>query len=161
MTLKKIVLLTSLIFASTLIINAQSYNNAIGLRLGSPNGLTYKHFVNQSDAFELMAGSRWNGFQLTALYERHQSINKINAFKFYYGAGAHFGVWDDYDNHPWFDRRDDPNQLVIGVDGILGLEYAFKEVPLALSLDWKPEFNLIGYNGVWAGDGGLSIKYFW
>ena len=47
---------------------------------------------------------------------------------------------------------------VVGIDGILGLEYTFSEVPICLGLDWKPELNLIGYTGVWS-EGALSIRY--
>lgn len=142
-------------------ISAQSYSNAVGLRLGSSNGITFKHFLNQSDAVEIIAGSRWRGFQFTGLYERHQTINDIQQFKFYYGAGAHIGVWDNYRNHPWFDDDYRGNEAVIGVDGILGLEYTFSKAPISLSLDWKPEFNIIGYSGVWVGDAGLSVRYYW
>lgn len=140
---------------------AQSYGNAIGLRLGSSNGISFKHFVSQSDAIEIIVGSRWRGFQLTGLYERNQAINDIQQFKFYYGAGAHIGVWDNYKNHPWFDNDYHGDEVVIGIDGILGLEYAFDEFPISLSLDWKPEFNIIGYNGLWIGDAGLSVRYYW
>ncbi len=48
---------------------------------------------------------------------------------------------------------------VIGIDGILGLEYTFDEIPLNLSLDILPSLNLIGSSG-WGGiNGALSIRY--
>lgn len=143
-------------------IQAQDYKNAIGLRIGSSNGISFKHALNQSDALEVIASSRWRGFQLTGLYERHQTIGELSPLKFYYGAGAHIGAWDNYRNHPWFDDNDyRRDYVIVGVDGILGLEYAFTDAPIALSLDWKPEFNIIGYSGLWAGDAGLSVRYYW
>ena len=142
-------------------VKAQSYENAIGLRGGSANGLTFKHFIGQTDALEFIVGSRWSGFQVTGLYERHKAISGNDQFKFYYGAGAHIGAWNNNKRHPWFDDDDKNENVVVGLDGILGIEYAFKEVPICLSLDWKPEFNFFGYSGVWVGDGGLSIRYYW
>ena len=44
---------------------------------------------------------------------------------------------------------------------MIGLEYVFQEVPISISVDWKPEFNIIGHSGVWVGDGGLAIRYYW
>jgi hypothetical protein len=35
------------------------------------------------------------------------------------------------------------NYVQVGVDGILGLEHTFSEIPLNLSVDWKPELNFI------------------
>jgi hypothetical protein len=48
---------------------------------------------------------------------------------------------------------------VIGVDGQIGLEYVFEEIPLNLSIDWKPAFNIIGITNFWAGDAALSVRY--
>jgi hypothetical protein len=158
----KYIILT--LFISALSISssiAQSYNNAIGLRVGSSNGLTFKHFVGQTDAVEIILGTRWRGFQVTGLYERHKTISGNEQFKFYYGAGAHIASWNDNKKNPWFDKNDKNDNVVVGLDGILGIEYAFKEVPIVLSLDWKPEFNFYGYNGVWVGDAGLSVRYYW
>jgi hypothetical protein len=48
---------------------------------------------------------------------------------------------------------------VIGVDGILGLEYNFSEVPINISIDWKPAFNLVGYSRFFGDGGALSLRY--
>lgn len=161
MKTKRNLLALVIIMASSAFTQAQSYSNAVGLRLGSSNGISFKHFMSEADAVEIIANTRWRGLQITALYERHQGLEISNQLKFYYGAGGHLGVWDNYDNHPWFDDKNNKQYVVVGIDGILGLEYIFKEVPIALSLDWKPEFNLVGYSGIWLGDSGLSVRYYW
>jgi hypothetical protein len=51
------------------------------------------------------------------------------------------------------------NYTVIGIDGILGIEYNFEEVPINIGVDWKPAFNLTGYSGFWGDGGALSIRY--
>ncbi len=78
--------------------------------------------------------------------------------KWYFGFGAHVGFWNgDYTKHYWGEAGE--TYTVIGVDGILGLEYSFIEVPINLGLDWKPAFNFIGYSGFRADGGALSICY--
>lgn len=152
----------AVILTSFLSLNAQSYKSSIGLRLGASNGITFKHFLNSSDAIEVIAGTRWRGLHAIALYERHQTIGGTDQLKLFYGAGGHLGIWNTYKNHPFFDNSiKNREYVVIGVDGILGLEYVFEGAPIALSIDWKPEFNIIGYNGLWVGDGGLSVRYYW
>ena len=68
-------------------------------------------------------------------------------FEFYYGAGANLGSWD-YDD----------GEFTFGVNGIIGLEYKIRELPLAFSLDYKPNLNVIGKTGFHAADFGLGIR---
>lgn len=135
---------------------AQDYNTGIGLRGGYFNGLTIKHFLNESAAFEGLLASRWRGFQVTGLYEIHNQAFNTNRLNWYYGFGAHVGFWDG-DHANWGDRG--TNYTVIGIDGILGLEYNFTEIPINIGIDWKPSMNLIGYSGFWGDGGALSIRY--
>mgnify|MGYP001615571992 CR=1 FL=1 len=49
--------------------------------------------------------------------------------------------------------------MILGVDGIIGLEYVFDGVPINLSLDYKPSFNITP--GFFDPSGGaLSIRYY-
>ena len=38
--------------------NSQEYKSAIGLRLGYPTSITYKHFISEPGAIEVFAGFR-------------------------------------------------------------------------------------------------------
>lgn len=150
--MKKLVFL--LLFITTgLFSQAQDYENAVGLRFGLSNGITFKHFITTNDAVEGLLSTRWGGFNITGLFERHTTAFDTDGLYFYYGGGAHLGSF----NNTWF--NDNISHIVIGVDGILGLEYVFKEVPLNASLDWKPGFNLIGYTGFWGDELALSVRY--
>ena len=78
--------------------------------------------------------------------------------KWYFGVGGHIGFWNgDYTNHYWGEPG--TTYTVVGIDGILGLEYSFSEIPINIGLDWKPAFNIVGYSGWWADGGALSIRY--
>lgn len=48
---------------------------------------------------------------------------------------------------------------IFGVAGVLGLEYKFKGIPLAISADWQPIYLLNENSGFSAENGGIGIKY--
>jgi len=151
-------------------VKAQSqYNNAIGLRMGSSGGIegahndmfvTFKHFLDKSDAIELMAGAHSFGksFGFSGLYERHFGLDwGTDGFDWYVGGGFSLGFWNDYTynhNHNPFDDHNH-NAFYLGVSGIIGLEYTIPGIPLNFSIDAKPT---IGYRtvGVW---GAGSVRY--
>lgn len=135
---------------------AQDYNTGIGLRGGAWNGLTVKHFLNEKAALEGLFDSRWHGFNITGLYEIHNQAFNVNRLNWYYGAGAHLSFYDSK-YKKWGENTG--SYSVIGLDGILGLEYNFEEIPINLSIDWKPTINLFGYSGFWGDGGALSIRY--
>ena len=152
--MKKIAIIISFVlFAAGA--QAQDYNTGIGLRGGLSNGLTIKHFIKSNTAVEGILTSRWGGFNITGLYELHQQAFGEPRLNFYYGIGGHIGSWDDDKVDPTITGT----QTVIGIDGILGLEYSFAEVPFNISLDWKPAFNLVGYNNFLGDELALSIRF--
>ncbi len=154
--MKKILLI--LVFAVSIpsMSNAQDYNTGIGLRLGFFSGVSVKHFVGANTALEGILSSRWRGFNITGLYEWHlYDVFDADRLNFYYGFGAHLGFWNG-DYVSWGYRT---SYTVLGIDGILGLEYNFEDAPINLSLDWKPAFNIIGNSEFWGDGGALSVRY--
>jgi len=136
--------------------NAQDYHTGIGFRGGFTNGLTIKHFVSSKTALEGIIGSRWRGLELTGLYEIHGRAFKAERLNWYIGFGGHVGFWDGKYTK-WGER--DQQYTVVGIDGILGLEYNFAEVPFNISVDWKPAYNFYGYTEFWVDGGAFSIRY--
>lgn len=152
-------LITLLFFFSLVSISmAQDYRTGVGLRGGFESGLTIKHFVTEKSAYEFLLSSRWRGFEITGLYEVHNQAFNTENLKWFIGFGGHIGFWNgDYTYEYW--GHQGSTYTVVGLDGILGLEYSFRDVPINLGLDWKPAFNFIGYSGFWADGGALSIRY--
>jgi len=149
-------ILTIILFISILTLaSAQDYKTGIGFRAGLSQGLTVKHFVNGKAAFEGLLSTRWSGLEITGLYEIHNQAFDVSNLNWYYGFGAHIGFWDG--NRDWgvLNR----SYTVVGIDGILGIEYNFNEVPFNIGLDWKPSVNLSGYYGFRPDGGALSIRY--
>ena len=150
-----------LFFVTSLIIYTsgfgQDYHTGLGIRLGLSNGITVKHFITTDDAVEGILTARWNGFNITGLYERHLPVFDTEGFYFLYGGGVHFGIWDAQKFDPDSDKSG--NQFFLGIDGILGLEYVFADVPLSLGLDWKPGFNMVSRFGLTYDEIALSVRY--
>jgi hypothetical protein len=154
--MKKILLTILLAAGPFLFGNAQDYNTGIGLRGGFANGLTIKHFVSNKAAIEGIVASRWRGLELTGLYEYHNRAFQTDRLNWYIGFGGHVGFWNG-DNAHWGTAG--TAYTVVGLDGILGLEYSFAEVPFNIGIDWKPAFNFYGYSGFWADGGAISLRY--
>jgi hypothetical protein len=134
----------------------QDYQTGIGLRGGAWSGVTLKHFISDKTALEGIFDSRWHGVNLTGLYEIHKNAFDTNHLNWYYGVGAHLGFYDSQ-YKKWGDNTG--SYMLLGIDGILGLEYNFEEIPFNISIDWKPTFNVIGYSGFWGDGGAISLRY--
>ncbi len=126
-----------------------AYRTAVGIRIG-PNspavstGITVKHFLDDRHALEGMLGLT-NGVGFCGLYEWHQPIASVENLQWFAGGGAFLGVRE--------------SRTLLGVAGIVGLDYKFPQIPLNISIDWKPELNLIndvGYDGAGVG---LSARF--
>ena len=155
---KKLLFFLSINIFSISIVSAQhDYKNAIGIRVNEGAGITLRHFLDDKTSVEGIVYTRWGGINLTGLYQVNYPVFTEPGFKAYFGAGAHFGIWDGA-HTPWWDD-DHGTHAVIGIDGQLGLEYTFDPFPLNLAIDWKPAINLIGRTNFWAGDLGLSVRY--
>ena len=154
--MKKILLTTVMFLCLVILAGAQDYKTGIGLRGGLYNGLTIKHFFGKATALEGIFDTRWHGFDVTVLYEISHRAFDVERLNFYYGLGGHVGFHDG-DYYP--NGTAGQSLTTIGVDGILGIEYNFRELPINLSLDWKPAFNLVGESRFWGDGGALSIRF--
>lgn len=154
-------LLILLIFNIPQELSAQhSYKTALGLRLNGGAGISVRHFIKDNQSIEGILYTRWRGLNITGLYNVNYPVFDEPGFNFFIGGGGHIGFWDR-DHNPWRDenKRYNDTRMVVGIDGQIGLEYTFNEIPLNLAIDWKPAFNIIGISNFWVGDAALSIRY--
>ncbi|WP_345954992.1 hypothetical protein [Mucilaginibacter sp. PAMB04168] len=124
--------------------SAQDYRGAVGLKFGGyENGISGKYFMKPNTAIEGILGIRSHGVVLTGLYEIHQTAFDVAELKFYYGAGAHLGaVGDGYYKRYGGDDEYYKSGLLLGADGVIGLEYLIPQSPIAISLDLNPRVEL-------------------
>lgn len=152
--MKKVLITLSFVFVMTLVSNSQDYRTGLGLRLGPSTGITVKHFISDVSALEGILISRWNGFLFTGLYEYHAPAFGITGLYWYYGGGAHIGAW----NRDYKENRAD-SYSVIGINGILGIEYNITEIPFNLSIDYKPGISMLGRPTFLSDEVALSVRY--
>lgn len=149
-------------------LNSYAQPTALGLRIGNINsGITAKHNLTEKTAIEGIAFlfTRGDGVEFAGLYEFFYPIAGAEGLSFYAGFGAHLGIWKYhhydyyyYKNHRDY-RVDNTYALVIGPNGIVGLEYKFANFPLNLSLDWFPFFNLLPEVDLFVDRVGISFRY--
>jgi hypothetical protein len=128
--------------------NASTYKNAIGIRLGSTipavkPGITYKHFFGNNAVEGIL--SFGDGVGICGLYEIHKPITSVDNLQWLFGFGA-YSTFNGKENK-------------FGAAGIIGMDYKFANIPLNLTVDWKPEINIIESVG-FAGEGvGFSARF--
>lgn len=154
--MKKIVAIYFTVFCFFTISYAQDNFTSLGLRAGFANGITLKHFTAEKLAFEGILTNWKRGHELAGLYEIHNRIFTGKKLHWYIGLGAHLAFWDgDYER--W--GKLGTSYTVIGVDGIVGVEYTFDDIPINIGINWKPAYNVIGYPGYWGDSGAFSVRY--
>lgn len=140
------------------------YETALGVRIGGTSGVTFKHFYNNSHAIEGIIGTFGNGFSITGLIEKHANAFDAVGLNWYYGGGAHIAFYNNNQYYKLDGRRVDnreSNDVGIGINGIIGLEYSLPDnIPVAFSLDFKPflEVDTDGDFGV-GPDLALGVKF--
>ncbi len=147
---------------------AQDYIKAIGLRGGYSGGIDYKYFINDDYAYEGILTMRWGGIKLTALKAYHQPFmwNYSDKIFTYWGYGAHVGHYNKFSYSYFMSPSSRPIRrnlyyTVIGLDGVLGIEYRVLKYPIVFSVEYIPYFDLFGpnYFNFHFGDGFISIRY--
>ena len=136
-------------------ISAQNYDNAVGLRLGWGFGGSIKHFFDDSKAIEGIAqfGGLYSRYaQITGLFQIHKPLDDVApGLQWYFGGGGFVG---------FFSGLYSTRSTRIGVVANIGLDYAFEDLPLNLSLDWAPGFAFVGFGNFFgARTGGLAVRY--
>ena len=155
--MKKLIVLLGILFLGYGVY-AQDYGTAIGLRGGETQGITLKQFVGGSSAFDFILGTHHYGLNFTALYEIHSlDVFGVDNLALFYGFGGHVGLYSA-GNYPSYWSDYSGSATLIGIDGVVGVEYTFDEIPISLSLDIVPSINILPYLGYWQ-RGALSIRY--
>ncbi|SFE88171.1 hypothetical protein SAMN05518672_111151 [Chitinophaga sp. CF118] len=142
-----------------------NYSTAIGVRVNPYLvGFTVKHFITGPHAIEGLVTSnvsRNRNATITGLYEYNWNVFGKSEFVMYAGGGAHVGFYDRYDyDYDNYYRHGDGTYATAGLDGIFGLEYTFRKIPLVVSADLKPYFNFSGGTHHMGEEiGGISARY--
>lgn len=158
--MKKLILLIVLIGLFSCTLYSQSYKTAIGARLGGQtNGVTIRHFTKSKTALEGILGIGYRSYVITGLYEKFVPIKGANGLNWFYGIGGHIGSFGGKGYYYYRKNKDYyGDRLVLGIDGIIGLDYKFKAAPINIGVDLKPFIDF--YEGpFFIPDGGVNIRF--
>ena len=91
-----------------------------------------------------------DAFKLAGVYQWVWNID--GGFNWYAGVGGGIGSWND-------NNLDNNGTFVFGA-GDIGIEYGFEEVPILLSLDFRPEIGAVNYYGNnYSSDIALGVRF--
>ncbi len=155
--MKKLLIIAIAILGFTTSIYAQDIaKNALGLRLGDSDGfggeVSYQTRLNDSNRLEFDLGWRsgkdFDGYKIAGLYQWVMELE--DRLNWYVGAGGGFGSYESKDNND--------EETFLFVAGDIGIEYNFN-IPLLISLDFRPEFGFGDFRDDIDLDIALGIRY--
>jgi hypothetical protein len=158
-----------LMLTITLASFGQDRRNAVGLRGGATWGITYDYIHNESSGFMGMVSFREKGMQVTGLLKFYRPAFErlTDRFWWYFGVGAHVGYhkWEEfyyyYYSHYYYYREVTKYAPVMGLDGLIGIEFRMDILPITVGIEYMPYFELLGkdYFKMHFFDFGFALKY--
>ena len=135
-----------------------NYKTALGIRLSSSpalqnNSISIKHFIKENVAIEGLF-SFSDPITIGALLELHRQFS-TPGLQWFYGAGGYFGTGKEFSQA----KQAEIQKTYLGAQGVVGIDYKFANIPLNLSIDWKPELNLISDINFEPGAVGLTARF--
>ena len=121
---------------------AQDYKTALGVRLSSSsamqnNSISIKQFITDRTAIEGLF-TFGDPLAIGALIEFHKPLTPAG-LTYFYGAGGYLGFVKTVNTNTMKTN----SETNFGAQGVIGLDYKFANIPLNISLDWKPELNIV------------------
>ena len=150
--MKKILVVLVAVVALSFAGNAQ---NAIGVRGAFGNGtaaeLSYQKGLGSANRLEFDLGwhnyEKWGSYiNLTGIYQ--WCFNITGGLNWYVGVGANAGLF----------TGNVDSSFGLGVDAQIGIEYKF-DIPLQISLDFRPQWDLLGAASGFGYGAALSLRY--
>lgn len=147
-------------------LNAQNYTRDYGIRFGDQVTAGYRQFYDDEQAVEAMFSFGRRGMKITILKEHTMpafgSFSENVYFIYGYGAHAGFRYADRYRVLNRTYRIDDYRFMpLLGLDGMVGIEYRFQKFPIIAGFDLKPyfEYSTIQIFNLFLNSFGFSLKY--
>ncbi len=150
--MKKIIAIIAALIVSVSAFS-QNYQNAVGLKIGYDVSLNYKTHLSSTNGLDLgvnlsgLFNKNGLGILASGFYTWEYQLGGVNGLSWYAGPGAYIGLF-----------LGDPLSFNASINAMVGIEYKFSDLPLALSIDWTPGLNLTGIAFSWHG-GGIGVKY--
>ena len=144
--MKKLILIIALTVGMITVASAQLNTRSIGARLGYNLEATYQHPMGDMNRLEVTAGLA--SFKYVTATASYQWIFELPSnFGWYAGIGATTWLTGGFN---------------IGAMGVIGIQYDLEPVtnlPLSLSIDYRPGYYFLNDGGRSLNDTALSIRY--
>jgi hypothetical protein len=136
----------------------------LGIILGEPTGISYRHVLGESTAMDFAAGwsfrsgrsDEYDNVDIHGAYLFHRKSDmRIEGYRlpFYFGPGARIKIGGD--------------KVVLGVKAPFGAYYKFKNMPFSMFFELAPGLNLtpstefdimggLGFRYIFGGSGGSA-----
>jgi hypothetical protein len=126
--------------------SGQTRRMDLGIRISTVqatvnNAVSFRYFFNDRTAGEALLG--FDPWSVGGLYERFFPMG-VQGLQWFAGGGAYVAFKGDN---------------VIGAMGVIGIDYTFPSFPINLSVDWKPELNLINNVNFQASALALGVRF--
>ena len=149
--MKRLFILFTLLTIGTALFS-QEYQSAVGLRIGSSLGVSYKKFLEPKKAIEgILSLNIFHRdemkIELTGVYLFHFGLN-VDGLKAFAGPGASAGIYVG-----------DSSGFLMSIEGMAGFEYKFHSSPVALSFDWNPKIQMIKNAGLKGDSFAFTLRY--
>jgi hypothetical protein len=145
--MRKILFIVSLIFVFGSSANAGDY--ALGGRISNQFGITGKYNYRSNTWIEGIVDIGSHEISLSGLFEQYYETPFSRNLNWFVGGGPYLGFWGNGNSsNAW-----------LGVKGVLGVCYNFNDIPVDLSFDWMPEFQLVSKFTPTFNVFGLSVRY--
>ena len=156
-------------FSLFTLFNLNAQKHSLGFRTGSGQvsgaEISYQYKLNSLNRIQIDLGLRSregvDAFKISGLYQWVANLPELGkGFNWHYGFGAGLG-FISYDRGIFL--TEDYRPTLISLDGMVGLEYSFKEVadiPLQAGIDVKPSVQLFSnYFDLIGVDLALSLRW--
>ena len=106
------------------------------------------------------------GIQLHYLIHKDVGLAEAPGLNWYYGVGGQLRSYNvDYEyrlrrGNGWEVARDRVTDIDLGVDGIIGLEYSWREVPLTVFADLNLFMEIVDAPFLFYLQGGVGVRYY-
>jgi len=120
--------------------NEMWFKHSIGFRYellhAGMCGASYERFWTKHSSWELMGGWYFaEGVEFAGFYKYTSIFPGLSPqFRWFIGPGAHLASW--------FDKKPQSDPFVFGLDALFGIGFVFYKVPIGISIDWRPQFDV-------------------
>lgn len=147
-------LIAATLFLGLAAVNAQNYQNSLGVVFDLGDGPTligpqFKHSFDGKNAGNVQVMFGDHVTTVGADYTYNEQFNGAKGLGWYVGVGPQVSFYD-FGGH---------NDTFFAIRPQAGLEFKIPSAPIAMHFDWKPWWNLSNDSNFEAGRFSLGLKY--